>query len=250
MRALDQLGDRPAVARHVLAPQLAPALVERALRLCPELTVVGVAGPGDALATPHALDALDRVRARFPDLQGCLSTNGLRLAESVRRIVDAGVRAVTVTVNALDPAILARLCAGVVLGQRFVRGEPGAALLARAQRAGITEAARAGLTVKINSVLVPGVNEEHVAEVAREAATLGAGWLNVIPLIPQGELADVPAPSCGLLEQVRREAERHLPVLRGCRRCRADACGALGQADLGSQLYGDGPRQTDTFSHG
>lgn len=242
--------DRPGVTRRVVRPDEAPALVARALKLVPELTVVGVAGPGDALATPHALDALARVHARFPELIGCLSTNGLRLAGSVPRVVEAGVRAVTVTVNAIAPDVLGRLCAGVVHEGRLVRGREGARILIAAQRAGIDAAVRAGLVVKVNTVLVPGVNDDHVAEIAREVGALGAAAMNVIPLIPQAALRDVPAPSCAELDAARRAVERHLPVLRHCRRCRADACGKLGGEDVGAALWGDRARPLDTFSHG
>ena len=46
----------------------------------PELSVVGIAGPGDALANPEATFAtLEGVRRAAPDLRLCLSTNGLAL---------------------------------------------------------------------------------------------------------------------------------------------------------------------------
>jgi nitrogen fixation protein NifB len=249
-RRFDRTSARPGVARRVVRPEEAPALVARALTLCPDLTVIGVAGPGDALATPHALDALTRVQEAFPELVGCLSTNGLRLPEHVARIVDAGVRAVTVTVNALDPRVLVRLVAGVVHDREVVRGLEGAAFLAAQQRAGIALAARAGIAVKVNAVLVPGVNEDELAAVARAVAALGARTMNVIPLIPQAELANLPAPSCEALEAARAGTERYLPVFRNCQRCRADACGVPGGRDLSAELYGDAAAALDTFSHG
>lgn len=249
-RRLDRTSARPGVVRRVLPPGEAPNLVARALALCPDLTVVGVAGPGDALATRHALEALAQVRARFPTLIGCLATNGLRLAESVPAIVAAGVRAVTVTVNAVDPAVLVRLVAGVQHEGELVRGIEGAAFLVARQQAGIALAVRAGLAVKINAVLVPGVNEAHLPAVAREVATLGAITFNVIPLIPQAELADVRAPSCALLDEVRTATGRHLPVFAHCQRCRADACGVPGGRDLSPELYRDAVGGDANFSHG
>jgi nitrogen fixation protein NifB len=159
---------------------------------------------------------------------------------------------VTVTVNALAPSLLSRLCNGVLDRGRYVRGLKGAELLIDAQMAGVQTAARSGLTVKVNSVLVPGVNEHHIRDIARAAARLGASLMNVIPLIPQAELASVPAPDCALVDRVRREVERFLPAFRHCRRCRADACGIPGGIDHGTELYGhDSPASGgETFAHG
>jgi nitrogen fixation protein NifB len=47
------------------------------LKLCPEITVVGIAGPGDPLATTHALETFKLIHNRYPQLIKCLSTNGL-----------------------------------------------------------------------------------------------------------------------------------------------------------------------------
>ena len=249
-RRLSASGDRPALTRKVLGPEEAPAIVARAQRLCPQLSVVGVAGPGDALATPHALDALGRVRAQFPDLIGCLSTNGLRLADNVAKIVAVGVRAVTVTINALDPDVLVELCGGIVDDHRVIRRHEGARLLVAAQRTGLAAAVAGGLTVKVNAVLVPGVNDGHLGDIAREASALGASTMNVIPLIPQAELCDSPAPTCAEVDAAHRAVERHLPAMRHCRHCRADACGKLGGVDFGAALCGENAASSETFSHG
>lgn len=249
VRSLTDPAQRPGVARGIVAPEDAADLVARARELCPELSVVGVAGPGDALATPHALEALRQVRARFPDLLFCLSTNGLRLAERVDEIAEAGVTSLTVTVNAVDPAILEALCAYVVIDGRRRTGPEAARALIEAQLAGIRAAAARGLLVKVNTVLVPEVNDDHVEAIAAAAAAAGARLMNLIPLIPQHQLAASRAPRCDELEDAREDVERHLEVFRHCQHCRADAVGIPGRGkDLGQALYAE--PVADTFSHG
>jgi len=44
---------RPGVSQVLLTPEEAVGVVGRALELCPAITVVGIAGPGESLATPH-----------------------------------------------------------------------------------------------------------------------------------------------------------------------------------------------------
>jgi nitrogen fixation protein NifB len=210
--------------------------------------VVGVAGPGDTLATEHALATFALVHRRFPNLIKCLSTNGLLLREKADQILDAGVSAITVTVNAVEPGVLQQICTRIAQGGRVTRGESAARILIAAQLAGIEELARRGALVKINTVLVPGVNDGQVDDIARCCAAAGAAMLNIIPLIPQHDMIALRAPDCHDVNRAREAAQRHLPVFRHCRQCRADACGIPGTGvDFADELY-DGP--SATFSHG
>jgi nitrogen fixation protein NifB len=241
---------RPGVARGLVRPEDAVETVERALRLCPEITVVGIAGPGDTLATDHAIEAFERVHAARPDLINCLSTNGLLLEEKAERVVAAGVKTITVTVNAVDPAVLSQLCQWIVWKGRKLTGTEAAEQLITNQLAGIRKVAGLGATVKVNAVLVPGINDAHIGAIAQAVAAAGASIINVIPLIPQHDLAHVPPPDVGQVAAARAEAARHLAVFSHCARCRADACGVPGGRDQAGELHGDAPAQEATFSHG
>ena len=182
-----------------------------------------------------------------PHLIGCLSTNGLRLRKYVEMIAAVGVNTVSVTVNAVDPDILEQINAGVALNGRWITGREGADLLIREQLAGIRAATNKGILVKTNAVLIPGINEDHIDKIARTVSEAGASMMNVIPLIPNHELAHIPAPGCHVLQDAREAVEKYLPAFRHCRQCRADACGIPGGKDLADELY---DRRFDTFSHG
>ncbi|MDR2530464.1 MAG: radical SAM protein, partial [Oscillospiraceae bacterium] len=147
---------RPGVASGLICPEEAVDTVRRALQLCPEITVVGIAGPGDTLATPHALEAFRLVHAEFPNLILCLSTNGLALRGKANALWDAGVRTITVTVNAVDRAILPRVVS-------WIKDDGD---LIAAQLQGIRDCSAVGMIVKVNTVLIPGVNDAHIAEIA------------------------------------------------------------------------------------
>jgi nitrogen fixation protein NifB len=248
-RKFDRFEQRPGVAHRLIAPEDAVGLVERALELCPAIRVVGIAGPGDTLATDHAIRTFALVHARFPHLLNCLSTNGLLLEEKAERLVEAGVGTVTVTVNAVDPAVLEKLCSAVVYQGRRLTGIEAAETLISRQLAGIRRAAQLGMVIKVNTVLVPSINEAHIAEVARTVAQAGASLINIIPLIPAHELASVPPPDLVQIHDARRAAAEHLAVFSHCSRCRADACGIPGETDYAPQLYGQRAAET-TFSHG
>lgn len=241
---------RPGVAHSLLTPDKAVDIVEHALALCPSIQVVGIAGPGDTLATDHAINTFDLVHRRFPDLINCLSTNGLLLPEKGERVVSAGVQTITVTVNAVDPEILTGICSGIVYHGAHLTGTAATRRLIRNQLAGIRLVTDLGAVVKVNTVLVPGVNDTHIADVARTVAEAGASLLNVIALIPEHELIGNPAPTPEQIKRAQAESGEHLSVFLHCKRCRADACGVPGQGpDFANQLYG-APVAAETFSHG
>ncbi|EHJ01839.1 Radical SAM domain protein [Clostridium sp. DL-VIII] len=241
---------RPGVSSLILTPEQAVETVRKAIKLCPEISVVGIAGPGDTLATDHALETFRLIKKEFPELINCLSTNGLRLEERAEEIVDAGVQTVTVTVNAIDARIQKDICSFVIdeYGNKL-KGEEGARKLIDAQLRGIKKISELGVIVKINSVLIPGINDAHIKEIARVTKELGASILNIIPLIPQNELSHLEAPTCEVLNKCRGEAGEYLDVFRHCKHCRADACGVPGKnQDIHSQLYDK--EVVETFSHG
>ena len=248
-RGFNKTENRPGVSGCLISPTEAVKLVEKALELCPQITVAGIAGPGDTLATDHAIETFRLIHERFPHLINCLSTNGLLLPERVDELVEAGVKTITVTVNAADADTLSRICSYVVYKGRYLTGKVAAQQLLLSQVSGIHLATEREIAVKVNTVLIPGINDGQIGEVAKLVAMAGADFINVIPLIPQNELKDYPAPSCQELNTAREEAEKHLPVFRHCRQCRADACGIPGSGlDLADQLYSQ--RVVNTFSHG
>ena len=71
---------RPGVVSERLTPGQALRKVLAVAAEVPELSVVGIAGPGDPLANPGpTFETMELVRRAAPDLRLCLSTNGLAL---------------------------------------------------------------------------------------------------------------------------------------------------------------------------
>lgn len=221
---------RPGVTSKVMTPDEALAHLDRALAAMPYLSVAGVAGPGDPFCDPGpTLDCLEMIRRAHPGILLCVASNGLNLPPYIPRLLDLGVRHVTLTINALDPEVAARLHLHVNDQGRLLTGLEGAGLLIERQLEALAGLKALGATVKINTVLVPGVNQGQVKEVARAAAGLGADLMNLIPLIPVPgtPLAGIEPPSKALIHALRREAGAYLPQMAHCRRCRADAVGLL-----------------------
>ncbi|MDR0984762.1 MAG: radical SAM protein [Ruminococcus sp.] len=241
---------RPGVASSIISPQEAIEVVRKAVALCPDITVAGVAGPGDTLATTYALETFRLIRQEFPDIIKCMSTNGLLLPDFADEIIEVGIDSLTVTVNAIDPLIQAKICSEIFYhGKKYERTQA-AEILINNQLIGIEKLSKAGITVKVNTVLIPKINAEHITSVAKKVSELGAKIYNIIPLIPQNELSWCSAPDCSLISKVRTEAEQYIKVFKHCQRCRADAVGTLGGEDFSAKIYSRKINAENTFSHG
>ena len=218
---------RPGVTSTVLKPEEAVQRTEKALQQDSRIRVAGIAGPGDPLANPETFETLKRLRAEFPQLILCISTNGLLLEKSLPLLLEAQLDTITITVNAVQPETADKIYTDIWWnGRRLPDGE-GAAFLLRQQRTALRLCAEYGLRVKVNTVLIPGVNEGEVEEISRIAANAGAALMNIVPLIPCGKMQNIQSPTTWQIQQARQKAEKWIPQFTHCQQCRVDACGVL-----------------------
>lgn len=248
-RKINEDEQRPGVTSTVLEPEEAAHFIDLALEKCPEITVVGIAGPGDTLATDRALKTFRLIKDKYPKLIKCMSTNGLLLDEKADEVIEL-IDTLTVTVNAVDPEIEAKINNRIAYHGKIYTGTEAAEILIKNQLSGIRKVSKAGTLVKVNTVLVPGINDKHIEDVAATVKTAGASIYNIIPLIPQNEMKDLSAPTCEELYKARSDAEIYINVFRHCQHCRADACGVPGVYDIGASLYKGRLNVKETFSHG
>lgn len=221
---------RPGVTSAVLAPAQAMKYMEEVLEREPRISVAGIAGPGDPMANPaETLGTLRLLKQRFPHLLFCLSSNGLAMPQHLDELAELGVSHVTVTCNAVDTAIGKEIYSFVRDGNVIYRGEQAAKLLLERQLEAIEGAVARGMMVKVNSIIIPGVNEHHLEEVARTAGKLGATLHNLIPLHPTAgtPYADLTEPTKERVRELRAISGAHVAQMTHCRRCRADAVGML-----------------------
>jgi nitrogen fixation protein NifB len=246
IRKLDKCEHRPGVASSILNPREALVRVDKYAKEMQNLKVVGIAGPGEALANEDSFETMRLVHEKYPALIKCVASNGLMLSERVDDLVKAGVTSVTVTINAVDPEVGAKIYSFVRYHDKTYRGVEGAKLLIEKQFEGVKKAAEAGLNVKVNFVLIPEINFEQVKEVAKKAAENGAIIMNIIPMIPLHNFEKERPPECDELTMARTIAEEYLPQFRLCRQCRADAVGVPGQEPCGSPVQ---QRTTSEYYH-
>jgi nitrogenase cofactor biosynthesis protein NifB len=222
---------RPGVTTNILNPEEAFAKYMEVKKKVPNLSVVGIAGPGDALANfDETKKTLELIREQDKDVTFCLSTNGLMLPRYANELIQLGVSHITVTMNTIDPKIGGQIYKYVdYMGVRYY-GETAAAILLSNQLTGIQLLTSQGIICKVNIVMLKGINEHHIPEVVKKVKELGGTITNIMQLIPvQGSVFEnLPLVSNKEIMKMRKDCEGSMKQMYHCKQCRADAIGTLG----------------------
>ena len=223
---------RPGVTSAVLTPKQAIIYLDFVFEKIKNISVVGIAGPGDPFANPkETMETLRLVRAKYPNMILCLATNGLGIWPYIDELAQLGISHVTITLNTVDPEIGAEIYSFVRYGKKTLGPKAGAKLLLEKQLEAIAGIKEKGITTKVNTIIVPGVNEDHIEAVAEKMADLDVDILNCIPFYPNkgSAFAHLKEPSKEIVSSIRKKASRYIPQMYHCGRCRADAVGILGE---------------------
>lgn len=220
---------RPGITSRVLTPAEALERVRVLVERNEKINVIGIAGPGDPLANDATFETMRAINMEFPELILCVSTNGLYLPDRLEELIKSGVRSLTITINAVVPETAEKIYSWVLYRGRRYTGRDAAECILCNQWRGLKNAIDAGLIVKVNSVLIPGVNDEDVPLIAWLAGGKGANIMNIIPLIPQAEFEHLQKPTHEMLNDMRDKCSPYISQMTHCRQCRADACGTLGE---------------------
>jgi len=238
---------RPGVTSNKLSPEEAVKKVLYVGGDIQQLSVVGIAGPGDALANPKkTFDTFRMLHEKAPDQKLCLSTNGLKLPDYVDEMIKYNVDHVTVTINSVDETgeIGAKIYPWVHWNHKKVFGAEGAKILLEQQLKGIKMLVENGILVKANSVLIPGVNDQELPNVAKKLKELGVFLHNIMPLLSKEEYGTyygLNGQASATDQEVMAAQEAcgmDMKLMSHCRQCRADAVGLIGE-DRGEEFTPD-----------
>lgn len=223
---------RPGVTSEVLSPEQALFRFIEVKEKISQLSVVGIAGPGDALANwDNTRRSIELIREEDKDVTFCISTNGLMLPEYADEIVELGITHVTVTVNCLKSEIGAKIYKFINYKGKNYEDEEGLKILINNQLDGIAKLVSNGVIVKVNIVMLKGINEEHIPEIVKKMKDLGVFITNIMPLIPTAGSVFESFPKTEMKDviEMRKQCELDLMQMHHCRQCRADAVGLLGE---------------------
>jgi nitrogen fixation protein NifB len=231
---------RPGVTSKVITPERALARLEFFLKHQEELTVVGIAGPGDPLANPEeTLKTIQLVHSAHPELSLCISTNGLMLEKYLPNLIASGLSHLTITVNSFKPEIVEQIYSYIIFDRGLYNGLEAAEILIEKQKSALAALEKYDIPVKINIVLIPGINDDDIPDLVDELRNYSCvSWVNIMPLIPvEGSVFEnMKRPSRELLTTLRNMNEPKIPQIRHCCQCRADAVGKVSCNKIGQSI--------------
>ncbi len=236
---------RPGVVSERLTPEQAARKVIAVANEIPQLSVLGIAGPGDsAYDWRKTKETFQRVNEQLPDIKLCLSTNGLALPEHVDDLLDMNIDHVTLTINMIDPEVGTHIYPWIFYDRKRRHGLEASQILHERQMQSLDMLHERGILVKVNSVMIPGINDKHLHDVNTEVKRRGAFLHNIMPLISAPEhgtvfgLTGQRGPTAAELKELQDACAGGANLMRHCRQCRADAVGLLGE-DRGQEFTMD-----------
>lgn len=218
---------RPGITSKVLNPEEAFEITKKILTTSPHIKVIGIAGPGDPLANKETFETLDLISSEYPNINLCISTNGLLLKDKINLLLKYNVKTITITVNAIDPLILSSIIDYIIYNKKKHTGIKASTLLINNQLEGIKIAIDNDIILKINTVYIPNINNNHIIEISKKMKNMGIYIMNIIPLIPQSKFRFIQKPNINDINNIRLQCSKYINQMNHCKQCRADACGYL-----------------------
>jgi nitrogen fixation protein NifB len=152
----------------------------------------------------------------------------------------------------VDPEIGTRIYPWIFYKHKRYTGLEASQILHERQMLGLEMLTARGILTKVNSVMIPGVNDEHLKVVNAEVKRRGAFLHNIMPLISDPAhgthygLTGQRGPTHAELKSLQDACAGGANLMRHCRQCRADAVGLLGE-DRGQEFTLDQLPETVTY---
>lgn len=214
---------RPGVASYIVQDNFDKYL-ESKLKTFEHNNVIGVSGPGDPLENFDKLEELYNViEHSFPTQCLCICTNGRLFFEHKESLTQwKKLKYYTVTINSLREDTIEKLYRGV-------RNTSEAEKLLLAQLSSVEEMAKNGKTVKVNTILLPGINDDEIEAICVEATKRGAYCINLLAYQKKRHDDIIPYTQEEINEKesiLRNElVDLGYKLTVACKRCRSDYCG-------------------------
>jgi nitrogen fixation protein NifB len=215
---------RPATAKEILSADEALTRLQIYSKNVDNIKVVGIAGPGEPLSNTETFETLELVKKYYSDMTLCLSTNGILLSHYIEKIKELSIDSISITINSFNLETIKTLYAHVYTSDmRKLVADEAANYIRKKQMEGIEALSKNGIHFKVNTILIPGINDNEIKNIAKTIAEYGAKLHNIIPFIPLGKLSHIRKPTEDELQYARKISENYIKQFRHCKQCPSDA---------------------------
>ena len=219
---------KPGYSASLLSPAEAIDITRKEMNQNPNLKIIAISGPGEPLYNAETFEVLESIRKIGIECKLCLSTNGVLLGENAETLGNLGVDSISVSMNGISPEVVASIYEWAVLNGNKMNGTEMAKDIISRQLEGIEIASKNGITVKVNTVLIPELNTLEIHALARQVSIAGAVLQNIVPLIPCSTSQKLRPPTNSELTTARSIGSTYLPQFSHCKQCRSDVVGIPG----------------------
>ncbi|MFW9960747.1 MAG: radical SAM protein [Candidatus Thorarchaeota archaeon] len=220
---------KPGYSSHLMTPREAIARVITEHSLEPRLKIVAISGPGEPLANDETFVTLKGVHDNLAGVEFCLSTNGTLLVDTLEKICNLNISTISVSMSTQSYDIAAQLYEWAILDGQILKGkEMGREVISR-QLNGIRFAADAGIFVKVNTILIPELNDDDIGPLSHRISDAGAQLQNIVPIVSCGKAINLKPPLDSELAVARRTASQYIDQFLHCKQCRSDVIGIPGK---------------------
>lgn len=172
---------------------------------------VYITGPGDPLAVPDStIETLQRIKGKFPQLELGITTLGLGGGEFAEKLAENGLSAVSLLVDAVDADIIKALYDWIRPGKKTIPLSKSTEILLEEQKKTVRAFKKSGFTVHIRTTVYPGINDEHIEEIAREMVGLGADSLTLVPCGTTREEKGPPVPGDQMMDRLVEISSKYI----------------------------------------
>lgn len=226
--------NRPGVAEGILPLSEVENYVRKKAMNYPECRIIGVAGPGDPFANAEELfGTFDIVNAKFPEYKCCVCTNGFYLPDNKKCFLKSNIDYITITINSVLPLTLAKLYEHLVINGKYYHGEEMGYMIKKLQKEALDIIVqKENIKLKINIVVVPGINDGEIESIVEATKDYGVYIYNLIPMLPIkgtkfGNIEQISDKALVAIKEKLRKVFPGIYIKDNCLRCRADACGSI-----------------------
>ena len=208
-------GNNPMFLSRPMTPRQAVNWAISAASKDKRIKVIKISGPGEPLCNRQTFEVFKRLQPKLPDHIFGISTNGLLLKEKTDELEQVGVRLVDISVNAIHDEVIQKLYSKLIVdGNIIALSDDLAKTLRIRQMYGISKCIAHNMTVKINTVYFPGINDEEIPAIAEQYRELGAASMCIISGCPGGKLTKMRLPSIADMILMQQKVSKFFPEVQ------------------------------------
>jgi len=220
---------KPGFSSILMEPKDAISRTMEEVKKNQSLMIVAISGPGEPLANKETFATFEGIRSRDKHLKFCLSTNGVLLEDTISTLEKLGVRTISVSMSAIFPETAAKIYEWALMDGVKQRNKKMGETIIMKQLAGIERAADLGITIKVNTILIPHINMGDISHLSKQIADAGAVLQNIVPLVPIKNSPTLIPPTREELDEARQIGSKSILQFTHCKQCRSDVVGIPGE---------------------